>query len=50
VVTKKNIKSPDESRIKELYGNNQEGAKRYRRGWYNAGKIIQANRLQPKKK
>jgi len=50
VVTKKNIKSPDESRIKEIYGNNKEGAERYRRGWSNAGKIIQANRLQPKKK
>jgi hypothetical protein len=50
VVTNKNIKSPDESRIKELYGDNKEGAKRYRRGWSNAGKIIQANRLHPKKK
>ena len=44
------IKSPDENRIKELYGDDREGAKRYRRGWDNAGKIIQANRLQKKKK
>jgi hypothetical protein len=50
VVTNKKIKSPDENRIKELYGDNKEGAKRYRRGWDNAGKIIQSNRLQPKKK
>ena len=50
MVTEKKIKSPDENRIKELYGDNKEGAKRYRRGWYNAGKIIQANRLQKKKK
>ena len=46
----KKIKSPDENRIKELYGDDKEGAKRYRRGWYNAGKIIQATRLQKKKK
>jgi len=44
VVTEKKIKSPDESRIKELYGDNKEGAKRYRRGWYNAGRIIQKSR------
>ena len=50
MVTKKNVKSPDEGRIKELYGDNKEGAKRYRRGWDNAGKIIQATRLQSKKK
>jgi hypothetical protein len=46
----KKIKSPDENRIKELYGDDKEAAKRYRRGWDNAGRIIQANRLQKKKK
>tara|TARA_Y100001951_G_C11292429_1_gene273143 strand:+ start:448 stop:594 length:147 start_codon:yes stop_codon:yes gene_type:complete len=46
----KKIRHPDERRIEALYGTDKEGAKRYRRGWYNAGKIIQANRLQPKKK
>ena len=50
MVTEKKIKSPDEKRIKELYGDDKEGTKRYRRGWDNAGKIIQANRLQKKKK
>lgn len=50
MVTEKKIKSPDERHIKALYGDDKEGAKRYRRGWYNAGKIIQANRLQKKKK
>ena len=44
MVTEKKIKSPDENRIKELYGDDKEKAKRYRRGWYNAGKIIQKNR------
>ncbi len=44
------MKKPDERRIKQLYGDDEEGAKRYRRGWYNAGKIIQQNRLQKKKK
>ena len=42
------IKSPDERRIKELYGDNQEGATRYRRGWYNAGRVIQKNREKQK--
>ena len=42
--TEKKIKKPDENRIKELYGDNKESAKRYRRGWYNAGRIIQKNR------
>jgi hypothetical protein len=50
VVTEKKIKKPDENRIKELYGNDKVAAEIYRRGWYNAGKIIQANRLQKKKK
>jgi len=38
------MKSPDERRIKALYGNDKEAAKRYRRGWYNAGRIIQKSR------
>ena len=44
MVTEKKIKSPDERRIKELYGDNQKGATRYRRGGDNAGRIIQKNR------
>ena len=37
------MKKPSEKRIKELFGSNQEKAKRYRRGWYNAGQVIQRN-------
>jgi len=37
------VKKPSEKRIKELFGSNQEKAKRYRRGWCNAGQVIQRN-------
>ena len=37
------MKKPSEKRIKELFGSNQEKAKRYRRGWCNAGQVIQRN-------
>jgi len=43
------IKHPSERRIRSLYGDNKAGAKRYRRGWYNAGRIIHANRNKSKK-
>ena len=42
------LKKPDEKRIKSLYGDDKEGAKRYRRGWYNAGRVIQKNREKKK--
>ena len=44
MVTEKKIKKPDENRIKELYGNDKVAAEIYRRGWYNAGRVIQKNR------
>jgi len=38
------MKKPDEEKLTQMYGHNEDRKKAYRKGWYNAGRIIQQNR------
>ena len=42
------LKKPDEEKLAQMYGQNEDKKKAYRKGWYNAGRIIQQNREKSK--
>jgi len=44
------MKKPDEKKLKQMYGQNEEKKKAYRKGWDTVGNAIQAQRNSKKEK
>ena len=44
------MKKPDEKKLKQMYGKNEDKKKAYRKGWETVGNAIQAQRNSKKEK